>query len=234
MICKCLIVDDESPSIKILKDHIKSIHQMEVVGVYSCAQQSIATLEGYQIDLLFLDVGCLGLSVKEFMKIHKNAPKVIYMSSQKNKAIEAFELEALDYLSKPISYGRFLQAVKKYTNAYYFDLSVKGTLNKEFLYFRAQRKMIKVFLKSIIYIESFKDYIIIHREGYPELKVKQSISVTEAILPNHLFMRTHRSYILAIKKITAFTNYDIEIGTVSFPVGRNYSHVISLLYDGRG
>ncbi|WP_082332025.1 LytR/AlgR family response regulator transcription factor [Mangrovimonas xylaniphaga] len=233
MICRCLIIDDEPPSIKILKDHIASIEQMEVVGVFSCAQHSFDTLEGEQVDLLFLDVGCLGLPVMEFMKIHKNTPKVIYMSSHKNKPIEAFQLEALDYLSKPISYDRFLQAVKKYTNGYYFDLSAEGALNKEFLYFRAQRKTVKVILKSILYIESFKDYIIIHREDHPELKVKQSISVTEAILPKHLFIRTHRSYILAIKKITAFTNYDIEIGKVSIPVGSSYAHVIDQLYEGR-
>jgi DNA-binding LytR/AlgR family response regulator len=98
-----------------------------------------------------------------------------------------------------------------------------------FLYFRSERKMIKVFLSEILYVESLKDYIRIYRVNDGPLQVKQSISMLEAMLPKNLFIRIHRSFIVSIDKISAFTNYDVEIGKIEIPIGRQYAGAIKIL-----
>ena len=225
---KCLIVDDEPPAIKILKSYIEALENMEIIGTCNNSFQAIDILNEEKVDLMFLDINMPKLLGTQLLKTIQHPPKVIFTTAHKDYAIEAFELDAIDYLLKPISFERFLKAVNKFCQINNVETDAYGS-TPGFLYFRADRKMVKVFLKDIIYIESFKDYIVIHRQNDDNLKVKYSIGSVENMLPRNLFLRIHRSFIVSIKKVTAFTNNDVEIGKIELPIGKSYPDVFKKL-----
>lgn len=229
---KCLLVDDEPPALTILEKYISMVNQLEVTGKCSNAFQAMEILQQKKVDLLFLDIQMPKLSGTSFLKTLSHPPKVIFTTAYKEFASEAFDLDAVDYLVKPVSLERFLKAVNKVTKAGpVTDEKEPLPVSNGFLYFRAERKMVKVFLEEIIYVESLKDYIKIYRVNDKPLLVKQSMGTLEAMLPQHLFVRVHRSFIVAIHKITAFTSHDIEVGNIEIPIGRLYAGSLQKLSD---
>lgn len=228
---KCLLVDDEPPALKILESYIESIPNMELVGKCNNAFEAMNVLGAKKVDLMLLDIKMPKLLGTEFLRSLKNPPKVIFTTAHKEFALEGFELEAVDYLMKPISLERFLKAVSKIFNsasiapAQETDATLT-TVNSNFLYFRVDRKMVKVILDEILFVESLKDYVKIVRQGQKPLLVKQSISTVEDMLPEHLFVRIHRSFIVAINKLTAYTNHDVEINENVIPIGKLYSNQV--------
>jgi len=225
MVWKCLLVDDEPLAIEILEKHIATVDQLEVVGKCNNAFKAMEFLQKNSVDLMFLDIHMPKLTGTSFMRTLQNPPKVIFTTAYKEYAIDAFELDAVDYLLKPISLERFLRSVNKLTKTTFSrqeEIQVVPDVNTGFIYFRADRKMIKLFYDEILYIESIKDYIKIYRDGNNPLLVKQSITATEEMLPQHLFLRIHRSFIVSVSKITAFTSNDVEIQKMEIPIGRMY------------
>lgn len=225
MTWKCLLVDDEPLAIEVLEKYIEAVDQLQVVGTCRNAFQAMEFLQKNHVDLIFLDIHMPKLTGTSFVRTLQHPPKIIFTTAYKEHAIDAFELDAVDYLLKPISLERFLRAVNKLTQTTFThpeEMPVISQNASGFIYFRSDRKMVKLFYDEILYIESIKDYIKIVREGNAPLLVKQSISATEELLPPHLFLRIHRSFIVAIQKITAFTNNDVEIQRVEIPIGRLY------------
>src|SRR6266498_4167195 len=163
---KCLVVDDEPPAREILKQHIAGVDALELTGTCANAVEAISFLKDHPVDLIFLDIQMPQLLGTNFIRTLKSPPKVIFTTAFRKYAIEGFELDAVDYLLKPISFERFLKAVNKV-----MDVSFNGTLSLEssdfqvkvpadnHIYLRSDRKMIKVNLADILYIESIKDYI---------------------------------------------------------------------------
>ena len=165
----------------------------------------------------------------------KNPPKVIFTTAFRKFAIEGFELDAVDYLLKPISFERFLKAVNKV-----MDASLNGTLNIEneqnkvatdnSIYFRSDRKMIKVNLADILYIESIKDYIkVVTATG--TVITKQSISSVEEMLPKEKFVRIHRSYIVSVSKIESYNHELVWIAKQELPISRMYRHEVTRILE---
>jgi DNA-binding LytR/AlgR family response regulator len=228
MRCKCIIVDDEPPAIKILKKYAEDVGQLEVVGTCNNAFEAMKFLNEEKIDLMFLDINMPKLMGTQLIRSLRYPPKVIFTTAHADFALEAFELDAIDYLLKPISFERFLKAVNKFCHLNNVEMDSSGQASG-FLYFRSDRKMVKVLLEDIIYIESLKDYILIHRQNNADLRVKQTLSATENMLPRHLFLRIHRSFIVSVRKVTAFTNNDVEIGKTELPIGRSYTEVFNRL-----
>lgn len=165
------------------------------------------------------------------MRTLKKPPKVIFTTAFRKFAIEGFELDAVDYLLKPISFERFLKAVNKV-----MDASLNGTLTLEneqqnkvatdnSVYFRSDRKMIKVNLTDILYIESLKDYIkVVATSG--TVITKQPISSVEESLPKEMFIRIHRSFIVALNKIESYSNELVWVGKAELPISRMYRHEV--------
>jgi DNA-binding LytR/AlgR family response regulator len=228
MIYKCIIVDDEPPAIKILKNYIDGLTSLELVGTCNNAVQAMDLLNREKVDLMFLDINMPKILGTQLLKTIQHPPKVIFTTAHKDYAIEAFELDAVDYLLKPISFQRFLKAINKFFQINSVEVDNFGN-SPAFVYFRADRKMVKVFLEDITYIESLKDYIVIHRQKEENLKVKYSIGSVENMLPRNIFLRIHRSFIISINKVTAFTNNDVEIGKIELPIGRSYPEVFKKL-----
>jgi DNA-binding LytR/AlgR family response regulator len=223
---KCLLVDDEPPALKILEQYIAMVPQLEIVGSCRNAFQAMELLQSNKIDVVFLDIQMPKLTGFGLLKTLPHPPNVIFTTAYKEYASDAFDIDAVDYLVKPFSIERFLKAVNKIVQLN-SQPAVKEdpafTAGSGFLYFRSDRKMVKVFHEDMLYIESIKDYIRIHRTNGKPLLVKQSIGTLEAMLPAHLFARVHRSFIVSVTKVTAFTSLDIEIGTIEIPIGRQYS-----------
>jgi DNA-binding LytR/AlgR family response regulator len=225
---KCLIVDDEPPALKVLEKYIGALDYLEIIGTLNNACQVIDMLHRKKVDLMFLDINMPKLLGTQLLKTIKDPPKVIFTTAHKDYAVDAFELDAIDYLLKPVSFERFLKAVNKFCQINPGEAAPHDN-TPGFLYFRSDRKMVKVFLDDITYIESFKDYIVIHRQSDANLKVKYAISSVDNMLPQNLFLRIHRSYIVAMKKVSAFTINDVEIGKIELPIGRSYPDVFKKL-----
>jgi DNA-binding LytR/AlgR family response regulator len=234
MIWKCLLVDDEPLAIEVLEKHIDNVEQLEVVGTCNNAFKAMEFLQKNPVDIIFLDIQMPKLSGISFVRTLQNPPKIIFTTAYKEYAIDAFELDGVDYLLKPISLERFLRAVNKLTKTTFSNpevIPLIPEITPGFIYFRAERKMIKLFYDEILYIESIKDYIKIVRDGNSPLLVKQSITSTEEMLPPNLFLRIHRSYIVSVNKITAFTNNDVEIQKMEIPIGRMYKPQLQRLSE---
>lgn len=223
-------MDDEPPAITVLEKFVGMTDSLKLSGSCSNAIEALKWLKKEPVDLLFLDIQMPQLSGTSFLKTLSHPPKVIFTTAYKEYAMEAFDLDAVDYLLKPISLERFLKAVNKLTQGEPRQQEQASVPEKSgFVYFRVQRKMVKVYLDDIVYIESIKDYIKVYRESGPALIVKQSITTLEAMLPVSIFVRIHRSYIVSLQKITAFTAQDVEVGSTEIPIGRSYSGVLKHL-----
>jgi DNA-binding LytR/AlgR family response regulator len=181
-----------------------------------------------EVDLIFLDIQMPQILGTDFLRTLRNPPRIIFTTAFRKFAVEGFELDAVDYLLKPISFERFLKAVNKVMDR---DLPVAKespvqSLNHDaFICFRADRKVIKVALDDILYIESLKDYIKVVTTS-KNIITKQSISSLEEMLPKNGFIRIHRSYIAALKKIQSYSGEIIEIGPHELPISRMYRHEV--------
>jgi DNA-binding LytR/AlgR family response regulator len=224
----CLAVDDEPPALDVLKKYIACVPNLHLAGTCVDALEALTMLQLHSIDLVFLDIQMPQLFGTDLVRTLKNPPKIIFTTAFRKFAVEGFELDAVDYLLKPISFERFLKAVNKVmnTNLHTFEHNNGNSdfNNKQpelFINLRADRKNLKISLDDILYIESLKDYIKVVTTNRVIL-TKQSISSIEEILPRHQFIRIHRSFIVSITKIDSFTNEMIEIGKKQLPISRMY------------
>lgn len=228
---RCLLVDDESPAIELLKTHISMLDNLEIVaGCYS-AMEAFEILKKERVDLMFLDIEMPVLQGLDFLKSLQQPPKVIITTAYREYAIEGYDLDIVDYLLKPISFSRFVKSVDRYyeRSTPIINTSNEVKIDETFFYVNVNKKHIKIVFDDILYIESLKDYVRIHTTKQ-KLVVKSNIGKIEAQLPKSLFLRTHRSFIVALDKITAYTQKDIEIGSVEIPVGSSFAkEVFSVL-----
>ncbi len=228
-VVRCLVVDDEPQAREVIKRYIQQLPILELAGESTNALEAIRLLQEQPIDLLFLDINMPQLKGVDLVKILKDPPKVIFTTAHAEYALEGYELNIIDYLLKPIQLERFLKAVQKVIhtdNSYQESLPAIGTPDtKPFVYFRAERKMIKVQLDDILYIESMKDYIkVITTKG--TIVTKQSISSVEALLPEGHFIRAHRSFIIAFAHIRSYTGELVDINGAEIPIGKLYRHAV--------
>jgi len=221
----CLAVDDEPPALEVMKKYIACVQALELAGTCVDAVEAINFMQEHPVDLLFLDIRMPELLGTDLVRTLKSPPKVIFTTAYRKYAVEGFELDAVDYLLKPVSFDRFLKAVNKVMHV---ALSGAAPTNdrKEAdasVYFRSDRKMVKVHLDDILYIESIKDYIKVVTVGQTII-TKQSITSMEETLPKEKFIRIHRSFIVSLQKIESYSYELIWIGKTELPVSRMYRH----------
>ena len=232
---KCLVIDDELPAREILHKHITGVESLELAGSCTNAVEALSFLQSNKVDLLFLDIQMPHILGTNFIRTLKNPPKIIFTTAYRKYAVEGFELDAVDYLLKPISFDRFLKAVNKI-----LQLDLHGVSNQPgekeaepaqpFLYLRVDRKMVKVLFSDILYIEGLRDYIRIFTTTRTII-TKHLLSSLEEMLPSDSFLRIHRSYIVSIHKIDSYNPDTIEIGNKELPVGRLFKHVVNKLLN---
>ncbi|GAA4329213.1 LytTR family DNA-binding domain-containing protein [Mucilaginibacter gynuensis] len=204
------------------------------------AVQAIGMLKQQQIDLLFLDIQMPQISGLDLVSTLIYPPKIILTTAFEQYAVRAFELDVTDYLVKPIRFDRFLKAVMKALPEHEVKNEAQPLVNTQekmdhaFLYFRADRKMVKVMLGDILYIESLKDYVRINTIKGPVI-TKYAITSLESMLPAASFIRVHRSYLTSLDKIDSYTQDEINIGSDVIPIGKLYRmQVLNVLTNANG
>lgn len=228
---RCIIVDDEELARELIETHLKQFDQFRILATCKSAIEASKVLATQQVDLLFLDIEMPVLKGTDFLKSLNNVPKVIFTTAYRDYAIEGFELNAVDYLLKPIVFGRFFKAIQKFLESVQPMVSnvVETHPLKDYIYVQADRKNIKVELDHILFVESLKDYVKIHlAEG--SLLTKNGITAFHEQLDSR-FLRIHRSYLVNKNAVTAFTKQDIEIDGIELPIGDSYKEgVIAALH----
>ncbi|MGK2862970.1 MAG: LytR/AlgR family response regulator transcription factor [Chitinophagaceae bacterium] len=230
---RCLVIDDELPAREILKKHINGVEALDLCGTCSNAVEAITFLKDNRVDLLFLDIQMPHLLGTNFLRTLKNPPKVIFTTAYRKYAVEGFELDAVDFLLKPINFERFLKGVNKVLQVNLqgnTDLAVSSENHAEsippFLYFRSNRKMVKVLFNEILFIEGLNDYIKIITAA-KTIITKHLLTSLEEMLPGNEFVRIHKSFIVAINKIESFNADWVEIGKKEIPIGRSYKFMVN-------
>ena len=219
----CIIVDDETIAREVIATHLSKIPNIKIIASCKSAIEAFSVLRAHDIDLVFLDINMPDISGISFAKSINKDVKIIFTTAYRDFAVEGFELQAVDYLLKPISFDRLLKAVNTY-----FDIHTDSNHSEnkkiepnDFMFVRSDRRMIKIDFESIIYIESYSDYIKIHLTN-ETVVTRETISAIEAKLPNKSFLRIHRSYIIALKHIVSFTNEEITINNTALTISRSY------------
>lgn len=229
---RCLLIDDEPPALRVLQSHISQINGLEIVGQCGNGIEAIDVLHRSTVDVIFLDIKMPKIIGTEFIRSLSHPPKIVFVTAYRYYAVEGYELDAVDYLVKPVSFERFLKAVHKLRRSMGLDVITETKSYKPnpeaFVYLKSERVMQKIFVKDILYIESWKDYVKVFFANGKYLLVKQPISAMENLLSEHEFLRVHRSYIVSLKEITGYSSLSLKLGSTEIPVGRLYKQNVSL------
>jgi len=226
-----ITVDDEPLALDVLQTYIEKMPDLNLVAQCQNAIEANEVLRQQEVDLMFLDIQMPQLTGIDFLKTLANPPKVIFTTAYANYAIEGFELDAVDYLLKPISLERFMKAANKAVEQ--IELERRSSASNvtfddsepEFFFVKADKKLVKVRYDDIIYIEGLKDYVII-RMNEGRVITLQTMKSLEEKLPSSTFQRIHRSYILNVSKLEAIVGNMVEIKEKGkekhLPIGKNY------------
>ncbi|RFZ92009.1 DNA-binding response regulator [Mucilaginibacter conchicola] len=224
---RVLIVDDEPYAVEVIEKYLSAFTEMELVGKCNNGIEAFKILQQKQVDLMFLDIQMPGIKGTDLLKSLKNPPKVIFTTAYSEYALEGFDLNAVDYLLKPIPFDRFLRAVDKIYNLP--DGKGKPLISYEapvsdheaFMYLKVDRRTVKVNINDVLWIESQRDYVKVIVKDHVYI-TRQKISLLEEMLPEQKFVRIHRSFIVAVAKITSFYSYSVDVNGHELPIGRNY------------
>lgn len=224
---RCLIVDDEPTAREILEHYLKQVDGLRHVKSCANALEAFKVLEQHSVDLILLDINMPDISGISLARAIGDRAKVIFTTAYREYAIEGFDLQAVDYLLKPISLQRFIQAIEKYRKETFPAKESLATLpqSSSALLVKADRKTIKIPTDQISYIESLGDYLKIHTQSGVQL-TRDTISGVEQKLDKQQFIRIHRSFIVAIEAITAFTKEEVELGEIILPISRSYKAAV--------
>ena len=220
---KCVIIDDEPLAINVIEDHLKNFDHIEVVETFNNPLKAYGILEREKIDVIFLDINMPQMTGFSFIENLNHKPLIVITTAYREYAVKSFELNVLDYLVKPIPFNRFLKTINKvYQQVYVSSASGDANLQQEpHIFLKVNKKLVKINLNDILYIESLKDYIkVITKIG--DYVVHKSLSAITEELPQSNFIRVHRSYTISINKIEAIEGNTVEIASRKIPIGRNY------------
>jgi len=213
----CLIIDDEPIAIKVISNYLEKIDNFILFGGFTNALEALNVLHKEKVDLVFLDIQMPGVNGLEFIRSIPQPPKVIFTTAFRNYASDAFDVDAIDYLVKPIPFERFLKAINKF----YENQNRVTEQSNDSIILKSDKKNYKVMIDDIIYIESLDDYIKVHTKEN-NLICYMRLSGIENMLGNAKFIRIHRAFVVNQKYINLFTHSLVEINGKQLPIGRNY------------
>jgi DNA-binding LytR/AlgR family response regulator len=220
---KCLLLDDEPLALDILERYISQFSHLQLVGRLTNPLEGISFLKTHSVDLIFLDIRMPMINGLNLLQTLPNPPAVIITTAYSEYAVEGFNLNVLDYLLKPVSLERFVVAINKYRGRSATVSHTEPDQPKEdlFIYFKSNKKMIKVFMDDILWIESLKDYVKIITQHKTIISYER-IGYLEEKLPENRFLRIHRSFIVSTRHIQSLAANFIQIGDQELPIGRLY------------
>ena len=237
---RCIIIDDEPLARDLMRNHIEKLDNFEIVAECADAMKALQELREKKVDLMFMDIQMPQITGIEFLKILKNPPKVIITTAYREYAIDGFELDVVDYLLKPITFERFLKSVNKYYQVSQDESTVAAPVSETmqpdeaFIYVRENKRVIKVHLNEILYVEGLSEYVQIYTDK-KKIITKTTMTSLEEKLPNECFMRIHKSFIVSMARIEALTSTTIEVPGKELPIGRSFKNsVLSALQQSGG
>lgn len=229
---KCLIVDDEPLARKLIAGHVARLSQWSVLAQCKNAVEAYEIIVKEKVEVLFLDINMPVISGIDFYRSLKNPPYLVFTTAYPEFAVEGFELEAVDYLVKPVTFERFLKAAERiYDKIVVRDKSEGSSIKADsfevadHIFIRHFSKLVKIFFEDILYLEAQKDFVkfVLKTE---EMLAGMTMKEAEELLPSSKFLRVHRSFIVSVKAITALFGNTIEMGKIQIPIGANYKGVV--------
>jgi len=237
----CIIVDDEELAQRVVEKYVADVNKLNLIAKCNHAMDAMDVLRESAIDLIFLYINMPKISGLSFLRTLKNAPMVIITTAYRDYALEGFELDVIDYLKKPFSFERFLQAVNKAFDRVKVQEpqqiqpvqqpEAKSVMDESFIFIKSDKITYKIDYKDILYIESVGDYIKVITETKAILAY-QSLKQLETMLPEKYFPRVHKSFMISVAKITSIEGNTIKIGTTEIPIGRSYRENFNKLIEG--
>ncbi|MBD0366090.1 MAG: response regulator transcription factor [Flavisolibacter sp.] len=226
MLIKCIAVDDEPLALELLQQYIAQFPALRLVQTFSDAIAAAEFLKNSPIDLLFIDINMPDITGIELVRSMEKKPMIIFTTAYKQFAVEGFELEAIDYLLKPIEGNRFKRAVEKAIDYYNYKKVTKAE-KQESIFVRSEYQMVKVDLNEIEYIESLEDYLKIHRTNDRPVMTLMTLKAILEKLPPDQFQRIHRSYVIPLAKVKSIVNRKVRLTTAELPISDSYAGFIS-------
>jgi DNA-binding LytR/AlgR family response regulator len=227
----CLVVDDEPIAREGIMEYISQIDYLNPVAQCKSALEAAGLLQKSKIDLIFIDIQMPKLTGIEFVKALSNPPLIIFTTAYSEYALEGFELDVVDYLLKPISFARFLKAVEKaqsYLNARNKNISI----THEFFFIKCNGKIEKITMDDVVYIEALANYVIIHTRQKKYITYL-TFSGIEEQLPGHLFVRIHKSFLVAISAIQTIDGNEVITGLMRLPLSKSYRNEVMSRIESR-
>jgi len=213
----CIVIDDEPLALELISSHIRKVSYLQLRGSFHRAVDAVNLLHEEKIDLIYLDINMPDVSGIEFLKGLQNPPKVIFITAYDEYAVQGFEVNAVDYLLKPVSFNRFLLA----SNRALALLDKRSAVPADYIFVRSEHNHVRVPLESIHYIEGYRDYLKIHTADKHPILTITTFKAIEELLPD-TFLRIHRSYIIAVDKIVLFRNGNVLVKDKFIPIGESY------------
>lgn len=252
---KCIIVEDETLAQDVIRNHLARIEGLELVGVFRTAPEAVPLLASGEVDILFLDIRLPGMSGLHFLQTLTDPPLVVLTTAYAEYALESYEFNVIDYLLKPISFERFSKAVNKILEGRLYPASALGQPSGsdqpagvsdqtaanpgaatvpagDHIFIKSNSKFFRVDFTEILYVQGMKDYLKIHTPDFT-LITHQTMNDLEKLLPPRLFIRVHRSYLVAVRQIRSIYGNTIELGKVEIPIGVNYKDAVMELVGRR-
>jgi two-component system LytT family response regulator len=221
----CLIVDDEPLARSLLKDYVSKVPSLQLLDVCSSPVAAMEIIQTQSVDLLFLDIQMPEITGLSLLKIMKKKPLVVLTTAYSEYALESYELDVVDYLLKPITFSRFLQAVDKANSRINTSSSPQEKIipnpSQPFIFVKDGTKLVKVRWEDILYIEGLKDYVTIHTKQQKVVSL-QRLKTMEEQLPSDQFIRIHNSFIVALNAIDTIHKNEVHIGSAALPISDSY------------
>jgi DNA-binding LytR/AlgR family response regulator len=218
----CLLIDDEPLALQLLEDFVKKTPYLKLVGKFEEPLQALPLIESQQADLLFLDIKMPDITGIDFFKSLSNKPEVIFTTAYSEYAIDGFELKAMDYLLKPVSFEKFITACNR-VKEYIEYKNNRDTKSSDYFFINVSHKLHKIFYNDILYLEGYKDYTKVYLgSSVSPLLVLHNLKYFEDLLEKNEFIRIHRSYIVPINKLNTVSRKSVTIRSASLPVSDNY------------
>ncbi|MCC9071433.1 response regulator transcription factor [Flavobacterium sp. F-65] len=228
---KCIIVDDEPPATRILKNYVEKVSFLEEIGIFNDSLKALEFINSNKVDVVFLDIQMPQLTGLQLSKILSKEVKIIFTTAYPDFALEGYELNAVDYLLKPIAFERFYQAVSKLNPDSKIETTNTNTTS-EFVFIKTdgKNKFQKLLLRDILYLESLQNYVCIHTSKQQIITHSSLKNIIES-LPENDFIQIHKSYVVAFKQIESTDNFSVFINSKELPIGATYKDAFFIQID---
>jgi DNA-binding LytR/AlgR family response regulator len=222
----CIVIDDEPLARKGIKEYISDVDFLQLAGEFDNPLKATEMIGKVETPILFLDIQMPKITGLDFFKSLQNPPPVIFTTAYPQYALEGYEVNALDYLVKPVSFDRFLKAVMKARE--YYEVREKNIIEaaqSDYFFIKADNKLVRISFEDVLLVEALQNYVAVHTRDKKYMTYLTFKSVEE-YLPSDKFIKVHKSYIVAVSKIDSIEGNDIRIGQLHIPISRNQKEAV--------